>query len=159
MAKIEEEECCPRFDPAAWDGKTIEWKDKLFVRARIFTLMYIPINMGGVMRRTDAMIRKAGGQFIDGMTLSEHVTPWTMWQYLAVDKPLPELQTTTLSGNFWARVYEGPYEQTGNWMKDFESGLRAIGKTAVRTFMWYTTCPKCAKKYGKNYVAVLGQLT
>ncbi|WP_369688185.1 hydrolase [Anaerophaga thermohalophila] len=23
--------------------------------------------------------------------------------------------------------------------------------------MWYTTCPKCAKKYGKNYVAIVGQ--
>jgi hypothetical protein len=24
-------------------------------------------------------------------------------------------------------------------------------------YMWYTTCPKCAKKYGKNYVAILAE--
>ncbi|MCK7469725.1 MAG: 60S ribosomal export protein NMD3 [Desulfomicrobium escambiense] len=24
--------------------------------------------------------------------------------------------------------------------------------------MWYTTCPKCAKKYGKNYVAIVGAI-
>ncbi len=23
-------------------------------------------------------------------------------------------------------------------------------------YMWYTTCPKCAKKYGKNHVVILG---
>ncbi len=27
-----------------------------------------------------------------------------------------------------------------------------------KQFMWYTTCPKCAKKYGKNYVAMVAQL-
>jgi hypothetical protein len=24
--------------------------------------------------------------------------------------------------------------------------------------MWYTTCPKCAKKYGKNYVVILAEI-
>ena len=26
-------------------------------------------------------------------------------------------------------------------------------------YMWYTTCPKCAKKYGKNYVVILSEVT
>jgi hypothetical protein len=25
-------------------------------------------------------------------------------------------------------------------------------------YMWYTTCPKCAKKYGKNYVTIIAQI-
>jgi len=24
--------------------------------------------------------------------------------------------------------------------------------------MWYTTCPKCAKKYGKNYVVIIAEV-
>jgi NMD protein affecting ribosome stability and mRNA decay len=24
-------------------------------------------------------------------------------------------------------------------------------------YFFYTTCPKCARKYGKNYVAILAQ--
>jgi hypothetical protein len=24
--------------------------------------------------------------------------------------------------------------------------------------MWYTTCPKCAQKYGKNYVVIIAQV-
>ena len=27
-----------------------------------------------------------------------------------------------------------------------------------KMYMWYTTCPKCAMKYGKNYVAVISQV-
>ncbi len=27
-----------------------------------------------------------------------------------------------------------------------------------RNFNYYTTCPKCAKKYGKNYVVILAQV-
>jgi hypothetical protein len=25
-------------------------------------------------------------------------------------------------------------------------------------FMWYTTCPKCAEKYGKNYVVIVAKV-
>ena len=31
-------------------------------------------------------------------------------------------------------------------------------KVFTLQYMWYTTCPKCAKKYGKNYVVILGQI-
>jgi hypothetical protein len=27
-----------------------------------------------------------------------------------------------------------------------------------KTYMWYTTCPKCAGKYGKNCVVVLAEV-
>jgi hypothetical protein len=43
-------------------------------------------------------------------------------------------------------------------MKDFEGYNKANNIKVTRWFTWYTTCPKCAKKYGKNYVAVLGML-
>ncbi len=35
--------------------------------------------------------------------------------------------------------------------------LKEKAMTMKRSFMWYTTCPKCAKKYGKNYVVILGK--
>ncbi len=34
----------------------------------------------------------------------------------------------------------------------------AQGKTMSKMYFFYTTCPKCAKKYGKNYVVILAQL-
>jgi len=27
-----------------------------------------------------------------------------------------------------------------------------------KMYMWYTTCPKCAKKYGKNNVIILANI-
>jgi hypothetical protein len=32
------------------------------------------------------------------------------------------------------------------------------GKTPKKMYFYYTTCPKCAKKYGKNYVVLLAQI-
>ena len=34
----------------------------------------------------------------------------------------------------------------------------AVKLNIGKWYMWYTTCPKCAKKYGKNYVVIVGQI-
>jgi len=36
--------------------------------------------------------------------------------------------------------------------------VKGKGKALQRMFFFYTTCPKCAKKYGKNYVVTLGKV-
>jgi hypothetical protein len=153
-----EEICCPRFDPSLWDGKTLEWENKKFVKAKVFTFFYIPITMDKVMTQLDKQLSAAGVAFVDAMALSEHTSLWNMDQYLAVEKEVAGLNNVTLSGKFLCKVYEGPFEDTGKWMKDFEGYNKANNIKVTRWFTWYTTCPKCAKKYGKNYVAVLGML-
>ncbi|HLE31541.1 MAG TPA: hydrolase [Bacteroidota bacterium] len=44
------------------------------------------------------------------------------------------------------------------WCKDFEAYAKGKHLDVKKWYMWYTTCPKCAKKYGKNYVAIIGGL-
>jgi len=78
--------------------------------------------------------------------------------YLAVDKEIVNSENTTLSGKFYSKVYEGPFNDSGKWMKDFGNLTKSKGLTIRKQYMWYTTCPKCAKKYGKNYVVVMGQI-
>ena len=51
MAK--EEECCPPFNPRKWDNKTFQWKNKKFIKDKVFTFFYIPINFGSVMVKLD----------------------------------------------------------------------------------------------------------
>ena len=46
---IEKPECCPKFDPAPWDGKVFEWKDKKFIKDHVSTIFYMPLNFGGVI--------------------------------------------------------------------------------------------------------------
>jgi hypothetical protein len=156
--KIQDKECCPKFDPVPWDEKVLEWKDKKFIKDHVFTLFFMPINFGSVVKRMTAKIDKAGGKALDWMSLSDHTSRFNMDLYIAVDKEIPEAENVTLSGKFYSKVYEGDFKETGKWCKDFESEVKSKGMNVKKWYMWYTTCPKCAKKYGKNYVVVIGKI-
>jgi hypothetical protein len=150
--------CCPIFEPAPWDGKIFEWNNKKFIKDKVFTLFYVPINFGKVIMRAITKVQQAQGVVPDWVCLSDHTSKWNMDLYLAVDKEIPGASNTTLSGKFFSKVYEGNFKETGNWCKDFESRVKDKGLNVQKYFMWYTTCPKCAKKYGKNYVVIVGRV-
>lgn len=38
--------CCPKFNPAGWDGQELHFRDRTFLRATTTSLMHIPLNMG-----------------------------------------------------------------------------------------------------------------
>jgi len=151
-------ECCPPFDPALWDDKMITWENKAFVRDRIMTFFHMPLNFGRVMRRIDKKVREAGATMPDNMGLSDHTSKWNIDIYVAVDREIPGAENVALSGKFFTRVYEGPFQNTGKWCKDFESLAKSKDHEIKKQYMWYTTCPRCAKKYGKNYVVLLGEV-
>ena len=153
-----EQECCPKFDPAPWDGKVFDWDNKKFIKDKVFTLFYMPVNFGAVMVRMNKKLEKIGTKMQDGLCLSDHTSMWNMDLYFAVDKEIPDAENVTLSGKFLAKVYEGAFKDTGKWTKDFEDYARGQNREVKKMYMWYTTCPKCAKKYGKNYVVIIGQL-
>jgi hypothetical protein len=117
----QELECCPKFDPAPWDGKVFEWENKKFIKEKVFTLFFMPVNFGSVMTRAAKKIEEAGTKMLDGMLLSEHTSLWNMNLYLAVDKEIPGAENVTLSGKFLSKAYEGNFQDTGKWCKDFES--------------------------------------
>ncbi len=149
--------CCPKFDPIPWDEKNHEWSDKKFIKDKVFCIFNIPITFGRVMKRLDEKVKKSGGSFPDYMCLSDHTSMWNMDVYLAVDKEIPDAENVTLTADLFSKVYEGPYKDTGKWCKDFESQVKSKGMSIKKWFMWYTTCPKCIKKYGKNYVVLLAE--
>lgn len=155
---IKEEICCPEFNPSPWDGKTFEWVNKKFIKDKVFTLFYIPMNFGSVMTRAVKKIEEAKAKILEGVVLSKHTSKWNMDLYLAVDKKISGAENVTLSGKFISKVYEGNFKDTGIWMKDFENYIKNKGITTKKTYAWYTTCPKCARKYGKNYVVIFGQI-
>lgn len=150
--------CCPKFDPTPWDGKTFEWQNKMFIKDKVFTLFYMPVNFGSVITKMNKKIEKAGAKVPDWLCLSDHTSKWNMDLLLAVDKAVPDAENVQLSGKFYSKVYEGDFKDTGKWSKDFENGLKASGMEMKKMYTWYTTCPGCAKKYGKNYVVLVAQL-
>jgi len=150
------QECCPKFVPSLWHDTVKEWNNKLFIKDKVQTFFYIPINFGKVMTRLDKKIRESNVECVDYLCLSEHTSAWNMNLYLAVDKDIANAEKVYFSGKYYCAVYEGSFNNTGSWAKDFEKNAEAKGYKIKKTYFWYTTCPKCAKKFGKNYVVILG---
>lgn len=110
------------------------------------------------MKATDTLLKKAQATVQDGMWLADHTSMWNMDLYIAVDKIIPEATNVTLSGNFFSKVYEGDFKQVGNRLKEFATFMSNKQISLKKTYIRYTTCPKCAKKYGKNYVVLMGEI-
>lgn len=151
--------CCPEFDPVPWHEKTFVWADKKFVKDTVKTFFYMPLNFGRTMKKLDQKLTKAAATSPQGLCLSEHTSKWKMDLYLAVDKNIAEAENITMSGEFYSKVYEGKFKDTGKWSNDFINTLASKGLSTDKCFIWYTTCPKCAKKYGKNYVVFITRIT
>lgn len=150
--------CCPRFNPEAWEEKEITWTDKLFVKDKVWSFLHIPLNFGQVMVRNMEKIQKAGATAREVIVLSGEESMWGSNVYISVEKDFPGSDVVKISGTFLTKVFEGPYKDMGKWIRDMNSFVTSKGKTAKKMYFYYTTCPKCARVYGKNYVVILAEV-
>lgn len=155
---VNDDICCPEFDPEPWDNKLLEWHEKRFITAKVKTFMHIPIGFGNVITALMKKVDEAHAIAEDNMCLSDHTSMWNMNIYLAVDRYIDGAENISLSGSFYTKVYEGNFKDTGMWMEDFKNTLKEKRIISRQMYMWYTTCPKCAKKYGKNYVLAVAKI-
>ena len=149
-----EPECCPPFDPTPWDKQTFVWEQRLFIKERVLSLFNIPINFGQVMKKQTKLVESSGCKNTDNLSLSNHNSKFGMDVYYAVDKPVSSAQNEQLSGTFYSKVYEGSFKEINDWKTDFVKRIGIKEKEIEDLYYWYTTCPKCAKKYEKNYVVL-----
>jgi hypothetical protein len=150
-------ECCPKFEPAPWDEKEVTWENKLFLQDHVVSFLHIPLNFPAVMKRSMATIEAAGAAPAEMIVLSDEKSLWGADVYISISKEIPGAKTTTLSGTFLSKVFEGPYRNMRTWIEEMSSFVKTKGKQLQKLYFYYTTCPKCAKKYGKNYVVILAQ--
>ena len=158
MSEHDPDECCPRFEPEPWDGNTVEWENKRFVKDRVTSFLHIPLNFGSVMRRNVEAIEKADAKPEQMIVLSDENSLWGADVYIEVNKDVPGAQMASLSGSFLSKVFEGPYGNMRKWIEEMTTFVQAQGKSLEKLYFYYTTCPRCAKKYGKNYVVLLAQI-
>ncbi|MBN1764656.1 MAG: hypothetical protein JW860_05310 [Sedimentisphaerales bacterium] len=160
LSQNSETGCCPRFNPELWDEKEITWGDKLFVQDRVTSFLHIPLNFGKVMVRNMDKIQKsqAMDQDQDLIVLSDENSLWGADVYISVNKELDQAQMARLSGTFLTKVFEGPYRNMRHWITQMKEYVASAGKDIKKIYFYYTTCPKCAKVYGKNYVVILAQI-
>lgn len=150
--------CCPEGYPEAWDEKEISWQDKLFVKGRVRSVLHIPLNFGSVLKKNVALIEAAGALPEEMLVVSDENSLWGADMYIAVTKDVPSAQMARLSGTFLTKVFEGPYKQIPTWIEEMRGYVGSHGKELKHMYFLYKTCPKCAKKYGKNYVVLLAQV-
>lgn len=150
--------CCPRFDPAPWQEQVITWKDKLFARDRVRAILHVPLNFGLVVRRNMKLLEEAGAVDERAIMLTDERSPWTSDLYIELLKEAPGVTVARLSGTFMTRVFEGPYRNVRAWCAEMHQIVAAQGKSVRRLLFYYTTCPRCAKRYGKNYVVLLAEI-
>ena len=151
--------CCARLDVRKWDGQSLTWKDKPFLKDHIRAFLHIPLNFGSVISRDHARIEDAGAYPADPFWLTDEVSPWGSDVYTAVDRSeLPGATIEALSGTFMTKVFEGPYRDVGKWIHEMEDHVRSRGHEVKKMYFFYATCPKCAKHYGKNHVVLFAQV-
>jgi hypothetical protein len=150
--------CCPRFNPAPWDEKEIVFENRLFLKDHVKSIFHIPLNFGKVMVKNMEKITTAGALSEKPLMLSDEKSMWGSDIYIEVTKDVPDAEMIKLSGTFLTKTYEGGYGNTGKWVKNMLEYVKSKGKEIKKMYFFYTTCPACAKAYGKNYVVILAEV-
>ena len=150
--------CCPRFNPEPWDEKEVTFKDRLFVKDHVTSFFHIPLNFGKVMVRNLEKIQAADALEPEPIMLSDEKSLWGSDIYIAVSGDVPGAETVKISGTFLTKVFEGPYKDVRKWIQEMKAWLESKAAKMKKMYFFYTTCPKCAKYYGKNYVVILAQV-
>ena len=150
--------CCPRFNPEPWDEKEITWQDNLFIKDHVRSFLHIPLGFGKVMTKNMEMIEAADALAPEPLMLSDENSLWGSDVYIAVSKEVPQAENVRISGTFLTKVFEGPYKNIGKWVKEMKTYGKAKSSGVKKMYFFYTTCPKCAKFYGKNYTVILAEV-
>ncbi len=150
--------CCAKFDPQPWEENEITWENKQFVKARVRGLFHIPLNFGSVMRKSVGRVEAADAKPQEMIVLSDENSLWGTDIYIDVTKDIPDAEMAALSGTFLSKVFEGPYKNIRTWVNEMHEYVKSQGRELQKLYFYYTTCPTCAKKYGKNYIVLLAQV-
>lgn len=152
--------CCPEFNPTPWENKEHIWKDKLFLKDTVTQLFHIPLNMGSVVSRMWKKIEDANAvpDMNEFLMLSYDPSPWKAEMYMTVLKEIEGEEHISLPGKYISKVFDGQFNEVPNWIAEFNKYLEGENKKATKYYFYYTTCPKCAKKYGHNYVVLFAKI-
>ena len=150
--------CCPPFDPFPWDDRKLEWTDKPFLKDHVTCLFHVPLNMGRKVLKDTALIQAAHAEVRAPFMLSDEKSPWGADIYIEVQRAVPGATMDAMTGTFLTRVFEGPFRDAGKWARQMREHVARKGRVLEKLYFGYTTCPRCAKAYGKNYVVLFAKI-
>ncbi|MFA6528635.1 MAG: hydrolase [Candidatus Gracilibacteria bacterium] len=150
--------CCEPFNPTPWQDKEITWKEKIFVTDHVTSFLHIPLNFGQKVVKNLKLIEAANAKSEHQIMLTDEKSLWGADIYIDVTDEVAGAQMTTISGTFLTKIFEGPYKDAGKWAEEMKKYVQSKKKELKKIYFFYTTCPKCAKAYGNNYVVLLAQI-
>ncbi len=155
-------ECCPKFDPEPWQEKELTWKDKLFIKETVPQFMHIPLpgTFGKAVGRMWKKIEDAQAkpEMNDFIMLATESSPWKGEIYITTTREVQNAENVKFTGTYLTKVFDGPYDDVPKWIKEMTPYVGSKGKSVKKWYFYYTTCPKCAKKYGHNYVVAFAEV-
>jgi len=158
----ESDMCCPKFNTEPWDKKTHNWKNKLFIKDTVNQIFHKPLpssmkkTIGNMWEKAQAS--KADPEIKEFILMATDPSPWKSELYMSVTKEVPDAENVKLSCTFLTKVFDGPYNAVPKWIKEMEKYVSSKGKKTKKYFIYFTTCPKCAKIYGHNYAVAFAQV-
>jgi hypothetical protein len=157
------EECCPKFDSEKWDNKTFNWKNKLFIKASIPEFFHIPYPPMIGKKITKMMklaedTHKLSEDIEDVLLLFNDPHPFRADMYLSVTGQVPNAKNVQFSGTFITKVFDGPFKDIPKYMKQMKDILKTDNKEVEDFYVHYAYCPKCAEKFGHNYMVFFAKI-
>ena len=122
-------------------------------------VFHVPIDIGRVFPRVQEHLEAAKAfDPEDFFILSKDLSAWTSEHFFAASADVPGEEMVRLSGKYRTRVFVGPYADAKRWYEEMKTISAAHGKPEGEVNFDYTTCPKCAKHYGHNYVVGFAEI-
>jgi len=154
--------CCPPFDPIPLDNRTHHWQDKLFIKDSMPVFFHIPLPwlIAKIMTRMWKKAQDSGAapELNNFLVLVTDPSPWKSEYFMYVLKEVPDAENVKFSGKFISKVFDGPYNSIPKYIKETEKYITSLGEKVKRYYFYYTTCPKCAKKTGHNYIVAFAEV-
>lgn len=157
-------ECCPKFNPEKWDGQIFNWYDKPFIKEDMVTFFHLPFPWS-LKNKITKLCQLAGPcnssenvKADEVLLLFRDPSAFKSEIYLSVNKEIEKASNVKITGDFMAKVFSGPYREVPKFIKSMNEYLAKEGKTAKDYYIHYAYCPKCAEKYGNNYMIIFAQL-
>jgi hypothetical protein len=150
--------CCAPFDPKPWDDVEFVWEEKPFVKEHVTSLFHIPLNMAAKVEHASELIEQSGRSSKSRIMLCDERSPWSSDLFIEASGPVPGAEMVTISGRFLTRVYDGPYRDAAHWVGDMKQHVAVKGLSLRKLYFGFTTCPRCAKTYGHNYVVLFADV-
>lgn len=156
-------DCCPKLNIRKWDKKTWKWENKKFIKDSVLEFFHIPFPpmIDKKINRMWKAIKQSGADTPnkeDTLVLFHDPTPFKGEIYISVEKDVPTENNVVISGNFVSRVFDGDHKSIPKFIKIMNEYLSKSGKKAKDYYIHYAYCPKCAKKFGNNYMILFAEI-